>query len=139
MKIVVLSFKTPLPPVRPSVRPSALRPAFRPSVRPPGRGRPNLYTSTPDRLPWAAVTRMFSCTSTRNYGKLRFKDTFSGSWFQICGEGGPTQEEGAKPSPSPAPTAHLKGSTAALETSASFAPVPLGSVLAIALVGLVLV
>ena len=63
----------------------------------------------------------------------------TGSWFQICGEGGPTQEEGAKPSPSPAPTAHLKGSTAALETSASFAPVPLGSVLAIALVGLVLV
>ena len=38
VKIVVLSFKTPLPPVRPLVLPSA-----RPSVR-PGQGRPNLYT-----------------------------------------------------------------------------------------------
>ena len=55
MKIVVVSFKTPLPPVRPPVRPQSSLPPVRPSAR-AGAGRTYIH-KTPDRPPWAAVIR----------------------------------------------------------------------------------
>ena len=61
MKIVVLSFKivpAARPPVRPpSARPPSARPPVRPSAR-SGAGRTYIH-KTPDRPPWAAVTRKF--------------------------------------------------------------------------------
>ena len=62
MKIVVLSFKigpAARPPVRPpSARPPSACPPVRPSAR-AGAGRTYIY-KTPDRPPWAAVTRIKS-------------------------------------------------------------------------------